>query len=69
MNDISICGRRLVVVNSFAEGTRIRPLQPRLRTSENDILAQALWLERHKRIEAADEFIEKWTAKHPATHN
>lgn len=69
MNDISICGRR-VIVNTFAEGTRVRPLQPKARTSENDILAQALWLARHKGAEAAEEFLDRWdVANHPATRN
>ncbi len=69
MNDISICGRR-VIIDTFAEGRRVRPLLPKPRTSENDILAHALWLERHRSQEAADEFLEKWcVANHPATRN
>jgi len=68
MTEISI-GRRLVVVNSFAEGQRVKRIAPKPRTSERDILAKALWLESHKGAEAADEFLERWCVSHPPTRN
>jgi hypothetical protein len=64
MNNVAICGTR-VIVNSFAEGTRVRHLQPKPRTSENDILAYALWLEKHKGPEAMEKFLEDWCDEHP----
>jgi hypothetical protein len=70
MNTVSICGRRLVVRNTFADGTMVCTLTAPRRTSENDILAHALWLERHGRAEEASEFLDKWCiANHPATRN
>ena len=52
-----IPSRGLVVLHSFVDGDRIIRPCPR-RHTEADVLAHALWLDRHKSHEAADEYLE-----------
>lgn len=60
MAQISICGTA-VIVSSFAEGTRITRAQPKPRMTEDDILAEALWIERRFGSEKAMEFLDRRT--------
>ena len=52
-----------VVVGAFSFTTGFVPRKcTTLRTSENDVLARALWLERHSRQDEADKLIDRWSA-------
>ena len=62
MDIIVQCG---VVVGAFSFTTGFVPRKcTTLRTSENDVLARALWLERHGRQDEADTLISRWSASH-----
>lgn len=55
------------VRGSFSEGFRIKKAVVPVRKGVEDVLAHALWLERHKGPEAADDYIDRWCAEHPPT--
>lgn len=47
-----------VVVHSFVDGARIA--QPRLRETEDDALAHALWLRNQGKHEQAEEYLDSY---------
>ena len=51
----------VVGVSSFTTGFVPRKSTTRP-TSEKDVLAHALWLERHGRCEEADNLLDRWCA-------
>ncbi len=50
-----------VVLYSFVDGTRVA--RPKLRETEADVLAHALWLEKHGASERAEEYLEEYLRK------
>ncbi len=55
-----IAGSTRVVSSDFARGTHIARVIPSLRRpTEQDILARALWLERHGRESEAVEYLDR----------
>lgn len=52
----------VVGVASFTTGFVSRKDTTRF-TSEKDVLARALWLERHGRCEEADKLLDRWCAR------
>jgi len=53
-----------VVVGSFVEGFRLVKSDPPRRDSEDDIFAHALWLQNHKGLAAADQFLEEYLRRY-----
>jgi len=47
-----------VLLHSFVEGVRVA--RPKLRETEADALAHALWLEKHGASERAEEYLEEY---------
>lgn len=48
-----------VVFPSFVDGNRRVKTPPTRRMSEEDIMAHALWLERHGRPQEAEDFLDQ----------
>lgn len=48
----------LVLIPSFVDGGRVKTPPTKPLTHERDIMARALWLERHGRREEAEAFLE-----------
>lgn len=57
--DIIIARGRVLGVVSFTTGFIPCRVTPK-RLSESDVLARALWLERHEQPEEADRLLDQW---------
>jgi len=54
-----------LIFRSFVEGDRVVPLRPPVRKeTEDDVLAHALWLCNHGRMEEAEQYLEDYCRRH-----